>query len=794
MAWRIPTRRTDAWGRVAVHASGRSEARPRRRGPALRNARAKELRKHVASDRKPDVSKLACCADAARANASTSALDVLQWQEVSLAVSRHASTAAGARKVASTSPTSSREDARARGMETAHAQRLWRGSSELLRLEEARTDDCASSLRRLRMRQALQASGIAAMATVLATAARTRRAVGAMANRGVRLGALAEPLVGFATRDALVARIYAAIDVADGDHVRDVSRPELRRARERKRIAQEKRRKALLDAAKRGGRPAVVQGRACLAVRDGSSGDGLVLGRSEDGKEVYVEPRSMVRYNEEVAQTERDVVKQERAVCLELSRELLEVVEDVDKALQAVVWLDAVLARVKYGIHVDGSTPSSPGDANQGLRMCLRQLRNPLLVGGLSAGGSLKKPKAKEDADEERQGPVPIDVTIWNGVRGVLITGPNTGGKTAALKSIGLAILMAKAGIPIPAQEPLLVPWFDHVFADIGDEQSLDSSLSTFSGHVSRIQSIANACTSDSLVLLDELGTGTDPKDGAALGAAIMHSFASDGPGGASLTIANTHHSELKALKYSDSRFENVCVEFDEEKLAPTFQLLWGIPGRSNAIHIAERLGLDEDILAGAKELLGTHRVEINELIVQLEEARLRTSASTAEAHALMKEADKLRENLQEVKHAVEKHKAEAYVAAARNVLAEIAVAKGQIQSQRKKRGTAPPRSKQMASPESTPTTSFAKADPSFVPTVGDMVFVHQLGNKAVKVVSMSEKKQKATVDVGALKMTVKLGDITGPAKASQGATGTRRGQDRMMTGGKVRLRGSQKF
>jgi len=701
-----------------------------------------------------------------------------------VAVSRHASTAAGARKVASTSPTSSREEARARGVETVHGQRLWRGSSELLRLEEARTMDCTSSLRRLRMRQALQASGIAAVATVLATAARARRVVGAMANRGVRLGALAEPLVGFATRDGLVARIYAAIDVADGDHVRDVSRPELRRARERKRIAQEKRRKALLDAAKRGGRPAVVQGRACLAIRDGSSGDGLVLGRSEDGKEVYVEPRSMVQYNEIMAQTERDVVKQERAVCLELSRELLEVVEDVDKALQAVVWLDAVLARVKYGIHVDGSTPSSPEDANQGLRMCLQQLRNPLLINGLSAGGPLKKSKSKDDG-EEGQGPVPIDVTIRNGVRGVLITGPNTGGKTAALKSIGLAILMAKAGIPIPAQEPLLVPWFDHVFADIGDEQSLDSSLSTFSGHVSRIQSIANACTSDSLVLLDELGTGTDPKDGAALGAAIMHSFANDGPGGASLSIANTHHSELKALKYSDDRFENVCVEFDEEKLAPTFQLLWGIPGRSNAIHIAERLGLDQDILARAKELLGTHRVEVNELIVQLEEARLRTRASTAEAHALMKEADKLHENLQEAKHAVEKHKTEAYVAAARNVLAEIAVAKGQIQSQRKKRGTAPPRSKQMASPESSPSTDIAKADPSFVPAVGDMVSVHQLGNKAAKVVSISEKKQEATVDVGGLKMTVKLRDITGPAQASQGTTGTSRGHKRTMTGGR---------
>lgn len=702
-----------------------------------------------------------------------------------MAVARHASTSAGARMAASTSPTASRVDAQARGKETLHAQRLWRASSDLLRLEEARTDECTSSLRRLRVRQALTSSSIAATASVLAAAARARRAVGAMANRGVRLEALAEPLVGFATRDALVARIASAIDVSDGDQVRDVSRPELRRARERKRIAQERRRKALMEAAKRGGRPAVVQGRACLAVRDGSSGDGLVLGRSEDGKEVYVEPRSMLRYNEDVVQAEREVIKQERVVCLELSRELLEVVEDIEKALQAVVWLDAVLARVKYGIHMDGSTPSSPMEANQGLRMCLRQLRNPLLVNGPRAKGPQKKTKSNEtEAEAEDEGPVPIDVTIRQGVRGVLITGPNTGGKTAALKSIGLAILMAKAGIPIPAQEPLLVPWFDHVYADIGDEQSLDSSLSTFSGHVSRIQSIADACTSESLVLLDELGTGTDPKDGAALGAAIMQSFASDGPGSASLTIATTHHSELKALKYSNDRFENVCVEFDEEKLAPTFQLLWGIPGRSNAIHIAERLGLDEDILARAKELLGTHRVEINELIVQLEEARLRTRASTAEAHALMKEADRLYEDLQKAKRAVEKRKAMAYATAARNVLAEIATAKGQIQSQRKKRGHTPARSKQVPSPEAAPSGEDGNAA-AFVPVVGDMVYVRQLGVKAVKVVSMSTKKQEATVDVGALKMTVKLWDITGPARKSQGSAGSTSGQKRMIHRGR---------
>ncbi|CAI7771668.1 unnamed protein product [Closterium sp. NIES-54] len=253
--------------------------------------------------------------------------------------------------------------------------------------------------------------------------------------------------------------------------------------------------------------------------------------------------------------------------------------------------------------------------------------------------------------------PVPIDVTVRRGCHVVTITGPNTGGKTAAIKAVGLAALMARCGIYVLASSPARLPLFDLVLADIGDAQSLTQSLSTFSSHLVRIRSILEAATPRSLVLLDELGAGTDPMEGGALATAVLEHLAGGSEEGSSesspvssaralLTMATTHHGQLKTLKYRDARFENASVEFDDQRLAPTYRLLWGIPGRSNALNIAQRLGLPGDIISAARELQGSAKMQVNEVITAMEEARRAYETDVQATASILRQAEFLYSDL----------------------------------------------------------------------------------------------------------------------------------------------------
>ncbi|GAQ83702.1 putative Muts homolog [Klebsormidium nitens] len=285
----------------------------------------------------------------------------------------------------------------------------------------------------------------------------------------------------------------------------------------------------------------------------------------------------------------------------------------------------------------------------------------------------------QEESELAASPPIPIDVLIRSETRVVAITGPNTGGKTAAIKTLGLAALMAKAGLFVPASEPVLLPWFDSVLCDIGDDQSLVQSLSTFSGHLRRIKRIKAESTARSLVLLDEVGGGTDPTEGAALGMALLQSFAEQRPGGSLLTLATTHHGELKTLKYSDPRFENACVEFDEARLAPTFRLLWGIPGRSNALNIAERLGLDGRIISEARNLHGEANLEASEAILDLERQRKAYAEAVDESERLLKEARRMQRQLLAVDRRLKQHQGPLLLKQATEVEAAAQQAREQV-------------------------------------------------------------------------------------------------------------------
>ena len=264
-----------------------------------------------------------------------------------------------------------------------------------------------------------------------------------------------------------------------------------------------------------------------------------------------------------------------------------------------------------------------------------------LLLGGRSGS----RVRAGYGAGAPRvRGPVPVDVFVPLTTRAVVITGPNTGGKTAAMKAVGLASLMSRAGLFVPAEVARL-PWFDAVLVDIGDSQDLMQSLSTFSARLAKQRAILAAATPRALVLMDEVGTGTSPAEGSAIGGALLERLAGVGPGvtpdrAAGLTLATTHHGELKALKYEHPGgvFENAAVEFDEVALAPTYRLLWGVPGRSRALQIAERFGLDPEVVADARAALGEGRVTLEETISALETARRGADEDIAAARALLSE------------------------------------------------------------------------------------------------------------------------------------------------------------
>ena len=373
-------------------------------------------------------------------------------------------------------------------------------------------------------------------------------------------------------------------------------------------------------------------GRPVLAVKAGAASQcpGMVHDSSSSGNTVFVEPKSVIGLGNRLAALDGRIREEERRVLAELSAAVAEQNDAIALLMAVLLKLDLALARGRYGQWLGAVPPRLEAQADAPFQIL--ELRHPLLVWQQRKEGGAPV--------------VPVSVEVSEQLRVVAITGPNTGGKTVTLKSIGLAALMARAGMWLPCNGSPSLPWCAQVLADIGDEQSLQQSLSTFSGHVKRIGSILQSIASGpspALVLLDEVGAGTDPSEGTALAIALLRNLANC----ARLTIATTHFGELKALKYSDSRFENASVAFDSDSLSPTYQLLWGIPGRSNALAIATRLGFDSGVIEQARQLLKpSGDGDVNAVIRGLEEQRQRQQAAAEDAAALLARTELLHEEL----------------------------------------------------------------------------------------------------------------------------------------------------
>jgi DNA mismatch repair protein MutS2 len=464
----------------------------------------------------------------------------------------------------------------------------------------------------------------------------------------------------------------------------------------------------------------------------------------------------------QLRQLTRQEQREEELVLRSLTEQVAEVKPDLERLLAIVTTLDLATARARYSLWLEANPPRFVDFGLQKSEsITLRRLRHPLLVW--------------QQRHEQGTEVVPIDLVIQPHIRVVAITGPNTGGKTVTLKTLGLAVLMAKVGLFVPAREPVELPWFDQILADIGDEQSLQQSLSTFSGHIRRISRVLEALgepndeaeepQKNSLVLLDEVGAGTDPSEGSALAIALLNYLADH----AQLTIATTHFGELKALKYQDDRFENASVEFNDVTLSPTYRLLWGIPGRSNALAIARRLGLKAEIVDSAQSHVGLSSSEdINQVIAGLEAQRRQQEEKALAAAQIVEQAERLNQEITQKAEMLRLRERELQQQQEQAVQQAIAQAKGEIAQVIRKlqKGSVTAQDAQQATEglnqiaDRLPSRQPAKPPkPGFMPKMGDRVRIPRLGQTA-EVLTNPNDDGELSVRFGLMKMMVSLKDV----------------------------------
>jgi len=355
---------------------------------------------------------------------------------------------------------------------------------------------------------------------------------------------------------------------------------------------------------------------------------GLVHDSSASGATLFIEPMTLVEANNSIKQLKIREAQEIERILYELSALITEIAAELKENIEILAMLDFIFAKAKLSLKMNCIKPSICREGS----LNIIKGRHPLL---------------------RSENVVPIDIQFDNKYNTLVITGPNTGGKTVTLKTVGLLTLMAQAGLHIPAKDGSKINVFSRIFVDIGDEQSIEQNLSTFSSHIKNIIEILNNVEANSLVLLDELGSGTDPVEGAAIATSILEHLHNKNV----ITLATTHYSELKLFALRTEGIENASCEFDVNTLMPTYRLLIGIPGRSNAFAISRKLGMDESILNRAQDFVSSEETRFEDVIAVVESNRLKSENALIEIEILKSESQRLKEELERSKASIEKQK-----------------------------------------------------------------------------------------------------------------------------------------
>lgn len=578
---------------------------------------------------------------------------VLEYDKVLRRLAEHTAFSGGRQLALSLRPAFEGEEVRQRQARTREARDFLdrRAGAGL-----AGAHDMRPEIEQARLGRVLLVQDLLDIAATIGGARRLRTALGRDDARWpalARLGARLDPC------PAVFDAIGGALD--DAGEVKDGASPRLARLRRDIRVAHDRLHRQLQSVLRGEARDYLQEalitqraGRYVIPVKADFRGrvPGVVHDTSDSGATVFVEPMSVVelgnRHRELVVEEEKEVAR----ILRELSAHVADEADALTETIEALSELDLAFAMAHYG-HELGAVAPEIRDANAPM-LRYDRARHPLL---------------------DPRTVVPVDLRVGEGFRLLVITGPNTGGKTVTLKTAGLLTLMAQSGMHVPAADGAELTVFDGVFADIGDEQSIEQSLSTFSGHMTNIIDVLEHAGPRSLVLFDELGAGTDPAEGAALAGAILEWLRER----RITTAASTHYTELKAYAWSTEDVANASVEFDLESLAPTYELTIGLPGRSNALAIAGRLGLPGAIVDRAREGLAVSQVEMEDMLAAIRDARTAAVEDREAAGAAREKAERWSDRLAEAVSEIEAERAELLAEARRQAEAELEAARETI-------------------------------------------------------------------------------------------------------------------